>query len=169
MKVTIDLEQGAELFQSIGKVVQLRKQQVLTMNELAMSIIHHKAILPDDADPERTSSIIVMDEKGLQMLRRAFRVAADSKYRENFEGHSEPGKKYRLTQHLGPLASQIVTDDDWESFTVPILILGEERKITLNTQHVRFLIQYLVPRMLGDNCAMAWYKNSTLKSWEEDT
>ena len=169
VKVTIDLEQGVELFKSIGKMMRLREKEKALFKEMAMSVIHHKAVLADDADPERISSIVVLYEKGLYTIRRAFRVAADSEYRENFGEYSGPGKKYKLNQCLGPLASQIVTDDDWESFTIPILILREERKVTLNTQHARFLIQYLVPRMLGDNCAMAWYKNSTLRPWEEDT
>ena len=168
VKVIIDLEQGAELFQNIGRMIRLRKQQALTMNELALSVIHYKAILPDDADLEGTPSIIILDEKGLKVLRRAFKLAINPMYRKSLTKHSDLGKKYKSKQLLGALASQITTDDAWESFTVPILISGEERKITLSTQHAKFMIQYLVPRMFGGDYPAVWYGSGKLQPWEED-
>lgn len=167
MKITIDLEQGAEIFQSIGKLMRLRERQKNLMQEMAMSIIHHKAVL-DKADPEKYPSALVLDEKGLIVLRHVFRLASNPEYRERLSNYSTVGKKYKLTQELGTLAAQTTTDDDWESFTVQICIPnGKLQEITLNTQHAKFIIQYLVPKMFHEDVG-AWYKSRKLKPWEEN-
>lgn len=168
MRVTIDLDQGAEIFQNIGELMRLRDQQKSLLQEMAMSIIHHKAVLPDKTDLDKNPSALVLDEKGLIVLRHAFRLASNPEYRERLRHYSTVGNKYKLSQELGTLAAQTITDDDWKSFTVQIRIPnGKLQKITLNTQHAKFIIQYLVPKMFHEDVG-AWYKSRKLKPWEEN-
>jgi len=113
------------------------------------------------AEGERSGTVIAWDGKALGVLRQAYRVAVDPRFRQSDEG-KRVMKKYRVSPG----------GDSWETFFTDIRNYNGDKYegVGFVADYARYLIRFLVHRVptLPDRYALPtqWYKSSSLRMWE---